>query len=110
MSDSSGVGPLNPREQKMYEREYQQGADLFKKALDQYTKSSNSNQKAEFKDVMDKSLQVLNEAARELMRKELQKQNEQIAKDYATFKKYPGDHDTIEKLNQDLDKAKKSLG
>ncbi len=110
MSDMSGVGPLNPQDKRMYEQEYKHGADLFKRALDQYTKSSNSNQKAEFKDVMDKSMQVLNETARDLMRKELQKQNEQIAKDYATFKKYPGDEDTIQKLNKDLDQAKKSIG
>jgi hypothetical protein len=59
---------------------------------------------------MDKSMKVLNETARELMRNELKKQNEQIAKDYATFKKYPGDQDTIDKLSRDLDQAKKSIG
>ncbi len=103
-------GPLGPREKKMYEQEYKHGADLFKRALDQYTKSDNSYQQAEFKDVMDKAMQVLSETANQLMRSELQKQNEQIAKDYATFQKYPGDEDTIDKLNRDLDKAKKSIG
>ena len=38
MSDVSGAGPLGPREKKMYEQEYKHGAELFKRALDQYTK------------------------------------------------------------------------
>lgn len=108
--DMSGIGPLGPREQKMYEQEYKHSADLFKRALDQYNKSDNMYQKAEFKDVMDKAMQVLNETANELMRKELKKQNEQIAKDYATFQKFPKDPDTQDKLSHDLDKAKKSIG
>jgi len=111
MSDQgmSGVGPLNPNDKKMYEQEYKHSADLFQRALDQYKKSDDPYQQAEFKDVMDRAMQVLNETAQELMRKELQKQNAQIAKDYATFQKYPGDEDTLEKLNQDLDQAKKSV-
>ena len=109
MSDVSGAGPLGPREKKMYEQEYKHSADLFKRALDQYTKSDNPYQKAEFKDVMDKAMNVLNETASELMRKELKAQNDAISKDYATFQKYPEDPDTLDKLNKDLDKAKKSM-
>lgn len=108
--DISGVGPLNPHDRKMYEQEYKQSADLFKRALDQYTKSDNPFQQAQFKDVMDKAMQVMQETANELLRKELVKQNEQISKDYDNFQQYPGDEDTIEKLQRDLDKAKKSLG
>ena len=110
MSESSGIGPIGPREQKMYEQEYKHGADLFKRALDQYSKSDNPNQQAEFKDVMDKAMQVLNETAKELMRNELFKQNEKISQDYATFQKSPSDPDTQSKLEKDLDKAKKSIG
>ncbi|HSX11642.1 MAG TPA: hypothetical protein VLF94_08010, partial [Chlamydiales bacterium] len=72
-------------------------------------KADNMYQKAEFKSVMDKAMNVLNETASELMRQELKKQNEQIAKDYATFQKFPGDPDTQEKLSKDLDKAKRSV-
>lgn len=110
MSDVSGAGPLGPREKKMYEQEYKHGADLFKRALDQYTKSENPYQQAEFKSVMDKAMTVLNQTASELMRKELKAQNDAIAKDYATFQEFPKDPDTLEKLNSDLDKAKKSIG
>lgn len=107
--DLSGVGPLGPRERKMYEQEYKHSADLFKRALEQYNKAENPYQQNEFKDVMDKAMQVLNETARELMRQELQKQNDQIAKDYANFQKFPEDQDSVNKLNRDLDKAKRSI-
>jgi len=110
MSDVSGAGPVGPRDKKMYEQEYKHSADLFKRALDQYTKSDNPYQKAEFKDVMDKAMNVLNETASGLMRKELKTQNDLISKDYATFQKYPGDKDTLDKLSQDLEKARKSIG
>ncbi len=107
MSDVSGPGPLNPRDKKMYEQEYKQSADLFKRALDQYSKSDNPYQKAEFQDVMSRALDVLNETANELMRKELQSQSNKISQDYATFQQFPDDPDAKEKLTQDLDKAKK---
>jgi hypothetical protein len=109
MSEISGAGPLGPSQKKMYEQEFKHGADLFKNALAQYEKSNNPNQKAEFKDVMDKAMNVLNESAHGLMRKELEAQTQKIAQDYATFQKFSGDPNTINKLNQDLDDAKQSI-
>ena len=109
MDDVSGAGSLGPREKKMYEQEYKHGADLFKRALDQYTKADNPYKQAEFKDVMDKAMNVLNETASELMRKELISQNDRISKDYEAFQKFPDDPDKAAKLNRDLDQAKKSV-
>ena len=71
MADSSGINPIGPQDQRAYEIEYKHGADLFQRALDQYSKSDNPYQKAEFKDVMDQAMNVLNETAKELMRSEL---------------------------------------
>ncbi len=108
-SDGSDIQPIGPREKKMYEQEYKHGAELFKQAAQQYSKSDNSFQQAEFKDVMDKAMQVMNETARELMRQELLKQNDQIAKDYEEFQKMPADDRIQKQLSNDLDKAKKSI-
>lgn len=107
MTDS--VRGPSPEDKKMYEREYKQGADLFKKALDQYEKSDNPFQKAEFKDVMDKAMGVLNDSAHGMIRKDLEEKNKKIAQDYETFQKYPQDHEAAKKLSQDLDDAKKSM-
>jgi len=58
---------------------------------------------------MSKALNVLNETARELKRKDLMDQNKQIAQDYKAFQDNPSNQITA-KLNQDLDQAKKSIG
>lgn len=108
MGDSS-IGPLGPRDIKMYEQEYKHGAELFQKALEDYVKSDNPFQKEEFKDVMRKALQVLNDSAQGLARKGLQQQNEKIAKDYAMFQKESDDPERVNQLKTDLDKAKRSV-
>jgi hypothetical protein len=107
MADSD-IQPLGPHEKKMYEAEYKHGADLFKQAAQEYTKSNNMYQKAEFKDVMDKAMQVMQDAARAMMRQELLKQNDQIAKDFSAFQDSPS-NTTEQQLAKDLDKAKKSV-
>lgn len=106
---SGAAGPLGPRERKMYEQEYKHGVDLFQRALTEYQKSTNQFQQAEFKSVMDKAMNVLNETASELARKELQKQNEKISQDYALFQQFPKDPLAAEKLGEDLAKAKRSV-
>ncbi|MBU6383162.1 MAG: hypothetical protein KGQ49_04770 [Verrucomicrobia bacterium] len=106
---SDVTGPIGPQSKKEYEREYQQSADLFQRALDQYHKSDNPYQRQEFKDVMDQAMQILNEAAHGLMRKELEEQNRKIAKDYQNFQKHPKDPDSLNKLSRDLDQAKRSV-
>lgn len=102
------IGPINPKQQ--YAQEYKQGADLFQKALTEYNKSSNPYQQAEFKKVMDQAMNVMNETSHALMRKELEMKTAEVAKDYATFQKYPKDPDTVSQLNRDLEQAKKSVG
>ena len=106
MTESSG--PIGPHDKQMYAQEYKQGADLFQKALEQYGKSESLFQKAEFKHVMDRAMQVLNDSAHGLMKQELEKQNQKISKDYENFQKNP-DQNAINQLKDDLDQAKKSV-
>ena len=104
-----GLPPITPREMKMYEQEYKHGAELFQKALQQYSQSDNPYQKAEFQKVMDKAMHILNETAAELNRKGLLDQNAKIEKDYTSFNNTPTDGRTVSELNRDLDQAKKSI-
>ena len=108
VSGPGAQGP-SPHDKKMYEQEYKHGANLFDKALNQYEKSDNSFQKAEFKDVMDKAMRVMNDSAHGLIRKDLEEQNQKIAEDYETFQKYPGDTDASKKLHKDLGDAKETF-
>lgn len=100
---------ISPREVRMYEQEYKRGAQLFEKALQQYSQSDNPYQKAEFQKVMDKAMHILNETAAELNRKTLFHQNDQIEKDYTTFNQTPDDKQAAKQLEHDLEQARKSI-
>lgn len=103
--DSDQLRPISPREKSMYQHEYQHGADLFQRALQQHAKSNDLYQKGEFEDVMENMLQVLNETARALKENQLQNQNEKIAQDYAAYQQSPS-LSTQEQLKKDLEQAK----
>lgn len=103
------TGPITPREKQMFEQEYKHGADLFQRALTQSSKSDNPFQQEQFGEVMDKAMKVLNQTAKELKRKDLLEQNKLIAQDYKAYRDNPSG-EVVKKLEQDLDKAKKSIG
>ncbi len=106
--DDQGETPsILPRKQRiLYEAEYKHAADLFQRTLNEYSKSDNVYQKEEFKKVMEESLQVLNDTATELRRKDLLNQNHQIERDYTAFQ---SDDKNDSKLQTDLKKAKRSI-
>ena len=104
-----GEGSITPREKKLYEQEYVHGAKLFQKALEQHAQSDNMFQQGEFRNVMDKAMNVLNETARELKNKSLAEQNDKISKDYEAFIKQPANEKAWDILHEDLEKAKKLL-
>lgn len=112
-------GPIEPNETEMYKMEYKQGTELFEQALKGHASSENTFQKQAFKEVMDKAMRVLNEAAKELKNKDamdLYEQNQQISKDYETYiyddanpstqHRVPAD---IAKLTNDLENAKDAI-
>lgn len=107
-TEGSGASrEITPRERAIYREEYRHGADLFQKALNQYSKSSDMFQKEEFKEVMDNMMQVMNETARALKESGLKSHNKKIAEDYAAFQDQPNSNN-LKKLDKDLDQAKKS--
>lgn len=108
MSEIHQSGPVTPREKKMFETEYKQGTVLFEKALHQTSKSDNPYQKEQFGDVMNKAMQVLNQAAKELKRNDLIEQNRKIEKDLKAYKEKPSEAG-MKVLIEDLSKAKKSI-
>lgn len=100
--------PSHEGDKAQYEKEYKKGTELFEQALDNYGKSDNTFQKEEFRGVMDKAMNILNDSARGLVRKDLEEKNKQIRKDYEQFQKFPKDQDSVDKLKKDLDDAKSS--
>lgn len=102
------IGPITPRTKQKLEAEYKQGAELFEKALRQTNKSESPYKKEQFNDVMNKAMQVLNQAAQELKRGDLIEQNRKIEHDLKAYKNQPSDT-AMKALIEDLSKAKKAI-
>lgn len=77
-SDSSKPSPS-------YKQEFEKGRQLFKNSLDEYEKSKEPHQKSEFKKVMEKSLNIMNQSAKSGLGENVQKKEEKLEMDYHTF-------------------------
>ncbi len=103
-----GGGALTPQDKKLYRQEYQHSADLFQRALDEYSESDNIYQKEEFKGVMDMAMQVMNETARELNNPNLLVHNQKIAADLAQYEEEPTP--VLQKeIQSEINQAKRSV-
>ncbi|MEN9654181.1 MAG: hypothetical protein RL235_293 [Chlamydiota bacterium] len=110
MAEIRGSDSLSPREIKTYERQYKEAAELFENSVDRCMKSDNPYQRAKFREVMDRAMHIMNEAARALKQKNssLTKQNEKIKEDFAAFNEDKSPQ-AGKKLIDDLEKAKHSV-
>lgn len=108
MADIDNTGSVSPRQRKMYEQEYKQGADLFQRALEQATKSQNPYQKEQFDEVMAQALEVVSQAARGLKRSDLVQESEKMEKDFQVYRQDPSQAH-IHTLEQDVSRAKRFI-
>ena len=98
-------GPLSPLQAAEYRQEYREGADLFQRALMEYTEADEVHKQAAIAKVINQALMVMNQAAAQLKSSSLTSVNEKIAQDYQTYQKTQSPT-AIAKLNRDLDEAK----
>lgn len=96
-----------PQNQEIYKKDFNRAVNLFQQSLSGYQQSTEPHQKAKFRDVMDKCIVVMQETIKEALRKEAQKQFNQVDQDY---KNYIANENpkTFEQLNKDLDSLKSS--
>ncbi len=104
MTENVG-GPLSPQQAAEYRQEYREGADLFQRALVQYSEADEVHKQAAIEKVMNQALMVMNQAAAQLKSSTLTSTNEKIAQDYQTYQTTHSPA-AIAKLNRDLDEAK----
>jgi CHASE3 domain sensor protein len=108
----SGTGQYcpSPEDKEVYRKEFVQGLDLFKRALDQYQSTSDDEQhkKDAFANVMKEALTVLNQTASVVCSKKAQEKEQVLQKDFNSFLK-DGSSDNIDKLNSDIQQLRKSV-
>ena len=70
------------RDVDLYKQEFTEGLDLFKKSLNGFANADEEHKKAKFKDVMDKTLNVLRETVKASLSKEAEIKEDALEKDY----------------------------
>ncbi|HNA62353.1 MAG TPA: hypothetical protein PKW79_04690 [Rhabdochlamydiaceae bacterium] len=108
MASIDGDKPITPQMKEIYKQECTRGVELFQRSLKEYQKSQIPAQKDEYRDVMDKALQIIKETASQCLGKEMQKEGSNLQKDYDTFIANPSDNN-LNRLNNDLEHFKKEI-
>lgn len=106
MSQINQSGPVyqpSPEDIAMYKQQFNEGLNLFKNALEEHHKADEEHKKARFEDVMSKALNVLNETSSAVLKKQGQKLEDQLAKDYNIYIHDESD-DNYKTLKGDIDK------
>jgi len=91
-----------------YKQECAQGVNLFQQTLDAYQKSQIPAQQKEYRDVMEKALQIIHETATRCLSAELQKEEVNLEQDYKKYISSPTP-ENLNKLNDDLNHFQKGI-
>jgi hypothetical protein len=100
-----GSGSITPQQRAQYKQEFAQGADLFGKSFQEYLSADNDNKKVLLKDVMDRTLQVMNETAKYVLSQKKLEQEQKLAQDYQKFIA-DASPENAKTLQSDIDKLK----
>ena len=102
------IGNVPPQDRALYKQDFAKSVDLFKQSLDAYGTSQIPEQKAKYKDVMDRTLQIMNETAKLCLSKGAQNQEKTLATDYQNYMSHESP-DGLKKLNTDIEKLEERL-
>ncbi len=108
MTDKIEGGGIPPDLRATYKQDFARGFDLFQKSLTEYKNADEINKKAKFKDVMDKTLQVMNEVARAALSDKGQLQEKELEKDYQNLIANESEQN-YNKLKEDINNLKNGL-
>ncbi len=102
-----GGGEISPQDKVLYRQEFDRAVNLFQQSLTAYEQSQIQAQKEEFKDVMNKALQVIHQTIRQAVDQRVEGREKELDQDYQKFLA----QDTPEnarQLNNDLNDLKKA--
>ncbi len=105
---SDPISNVPPQDRAHYMQDFTKSVDLFKQSLDAYGSSQIPEQKAKYKDVMDRTLQIMNETAKLCLSKGAQNQEKTLATDYQNYMSHESP-DTLKKLNSDIQNLEEKL-
>jgi hypothetical protein len=108
MSSINGPSPLSPNEKELYRKDFEKGSEIFKDAMQEYTQTNEAHKKEMLKKAMNETLQAMNEILNNVLHEKGGKFEKMITDDYQNFIEN-SNSSTMNDLNKDIDKIKKSL-
>ena len=73
---------FSPEDMAMYNKQFHESMELFNEAMVNYQKAPNEEIKAKFKDVMDRSMHIMDELSPAVLNEQGQKVEETLHQDY----------------------------
>jgi hypothetical protein len=108
MGKIEGEGSISPETMAIYKQEFQRGMNLFEQSLHEYQNTEAGPKKDKFKEVMELTMQVMNETAKLALSKSAQKTEGVLEQDYQSYIS-DSSEDNLNKLQGDIDKLHKLL-
>ncbi len=108
MADVEGSGAITPQQKAQYRQEFKHGASLFEKSFNEYLHADSDNKKVLLKDVMERTLQVMNETAKYVLSQKKLEQENKLEQDYQNFISNESP-DSAKQLQSDIDKLQRGL-
>jgi len=95
----------NIPEPPSYRDEFKQSINLFEQSLQEYQKADGANVQQKFKEVMDKTALIMNEAAPQFLSSAGKEHLQQLQVDFKSFSQHPSS-DLMQKLQNDINSLK----
>lgn len=105
MTEASNPIPSHKDPVPSYKQEFEHSVDLFQRTLKEYGKSKSENQKAAFKQVMEKASHVMSETAPQYLKGTDKELVTKLQADYRAFCQNPSS-EMLTKLQSDINALK----
>ncbi|MBI5345700.1 MAG: hypothetical protein HZB76_00940 [Chlamydiae bacterium] len=99
---------VSPKDLEIYKHGFIRSMNLFKDSLKEFQKATEEHKKAKLSSVMQKAIQIMNETAPLCLSEDLQKQKEQLLKDFEHII-HQSTAQNFDLLNQDIEDIQKRL-
>ncbi len=113
MDISKNKGYIDPnkltyQEIQAYKKEFAESANLFKKALDEYSQTTEIHKKQQLQKTMKEALNIMNQIVKVALAKDKQVKEKKLQEDYNKFiaKETPQD---LKNLQSDINDVQKSI-
>lgn len=108
MSKLSPLGPLSPKDLKIYKHDFARGSKVLKEASQAYYQTTEPHKKKQLQKSMKEAIKAMNEIINNVLHEKGTKYEKKISKDYTNFINN-ANSDNMKHLLDDVNDIQKSL-